>query len=67
MNYIIYKYFINKFHISVIQLKGETNILYRLISCKVSYFKPLCVIFVIMDYRYEPFHNILILNGVFKL
>jgi len=32
-------------------LKGETNILYRLITCKVRYFNPVFVIsFVIMDY-----------------
>jgi len=33
-------------------LKGETNILYRLMTCKVTYFKPLFVIIVlIMAYR----------------
>jgi len=31
-----------------------TNILYRLITCKVRYFKPLFVIILmIMAYRYE--------------
>jgi len=34
-------------------LKGETNKLYRLITRKVRYFKPLLVIMMIMSYRYE--------------
>jgi len=38
--------------IAVIQLKGETNILYRLITCKVRYFKPFFVtIGMIMAYE----------------
>jgi len=33
---------------------AETNIVYRLITCRVRYFKPLFVIILnIMEYRYE--------------
>jgi len=42
-----------------INLKGETNILYRLITCKVRYFKPLFVIILmIMAYRHENLFTI---------
>jgi len=43
--------------ISVIQLKGETNILYRLITCKVRYFKPLFVIIFMIDLQFMNFLN----------
>jgi len=39
--------------IEVIQLKGETNILNRLITCKVRYFKPLFVI-ILMIMPFKP-------------
>jgi len=40
-------------------LKGEINILYRLISCKVRYFKPLYVIILMMmAYSYENLFTI---------
>jgi len=32
----------------LLNLKGETNILYRLITCKVRYFKPLFVIILLI-------------------
>jgi len=39
---------------SVIQLKGETNILYRLITCRVRYFKPfICYNFMIMANNHQ--------------
>jgi len=41
--------------ILVIQLKGETNILYRLITHKVRYFEPLCVIILITAYENPKF------------
>jgi len=40
-------------------LKGETNILYRLSTCKVRDFKPLfAIIVMIMAYRYENLFTI---------
>jgi len=40
-------------------LNGETNILYRLITCKIRYFKPLFVIILmIMSYSYEHLFTI---------
>jgi len=49
-----------------INLKGETNILYRLITCKVRYFKPLFdIIVMIMAYRYEKLFFTNLEFGVF--
>jgi len=46
----------NSAKIQLFNLKGDNNILYRLFTCKVRYFKPLFVIiWMIMAYKLETF------------